>query len=71
MAESDVEEARKSMSKAEFEQEYLASFTTFEGQIYTEFKQEYVIDNLPSDLRGEAIAGCDPGYRDATAWINI
>ncbi|NBT06912.1 MAG: hypothetical protein EBS54_09470, partial [Betaproteobacteria bacterium] len=31
MAESDVEEARKSMSKAEFEQEYLASFTTFEG----------------------------------------
>ncbi|NDA10559.1 MAG: hypothetical protein EBZ07_06915, partial [Verrucomicrobia bacterium] len=28
MAESDVEEARRSMTKAEFEQEYLASFTT-------------------------------------------
>jgi len=71
MAESDVEEARRSMTKAEFEQEYLASFTTFEGQIYTDFKQDYVIDELPSTIRGEAIAGCDPGYRDATAWINI
>jgi len=59
------------MTKAEFEQEYLASFTTFEGQIYTDFKQDYVIDELPSTIRGEAIAGCDPGYRDATAWINI
>lgn len=70
MAESDVEEARRSMTKAEFEQEYLASFTTFEGQIYDSFKPEYIIDTLP-DLRGEAFSGCDPGYRDATAWVNI
>ena len=33
MAESDVAEARRSMSKSEFEQEYLASFSVFEGQI--------------------------------------
>jgi len=70
MAESDVEEARRSMSKAEFEQEYMANFTTFEGQIYEAFKPEYIIDDLP-DLRGEAFSGCDPGYRDATAFVNI
>jgi len=34
MSPKDIEEARRSMSKQEFEQEYLASFTTFEGQIY-------------------------------------
>lgn len=69
MAESDVAEARKSMSRAEFEQEYLASFTVFEGQIYS--LAETDVCEPPSDLRGEAIAGCDPGYRDPTAFCVI
>ena len=69
MAESDVAEARRSMSKAEFEQEYLASFTVFEGQIYA-LKEDDVCE-IPEDLRGEAFAGCDPGYRDATAYCAI
>jgi phage terminase large subunit len=69
MAESDVAEARRSMSKAEFEQEYLASFTTFEGQIYS-LKEDDVVA-APEDLKGEAIAGCDPGYRDETAFVVI
>jgi phage terminase large subunit len=69
MAESDVQEARRSMSKAEFEQEYLASFTTFEGQIYA-LKDSDVLEP-PNDLKGEAIAGCDPGYRDDTAFVAI
>lgn len=66
MAESDVAEARKSMSRAEFEQEYLASFTVFEGQIYTLAAND--VCTPPDNLRGEAIAGCDPGYRDYTAF---
>jgi phage terminase large subunit len=66
MAESDVSEARKSMSRAEFEQEYLASFTVFEGQIYTLAADDVCLP--PDNLRGEAIAGCDPGYRDFTAF---
>ena len=70
MAESDVAEARRSMSKAEFEQEYMASFTTFEGQIYA-IKEDDIVSELPPDLKGEAIAGCDPGYRDATAYVVI
>jgi phage terminase large subunit len=69
MSESDVAEARRSMSKAEFEQEYLASFTTFEGQIYA-LKEDDVVE-VPTDLKGEAIAGCDPGYRDETAFVVI
>ena len=70
MAQSDVDEARRSMSKSEFEQEYMASFTSYLGQIYEGFKPEYVLDQLP-DLRGETIAGLDPGYKDETAWVTI
>jgi phage terminase large subunit len=69
MAESDVQEARRSMSKSEFEQEYMASFTTYVGQIY-DFKAASVCE-LPENTKGEAIAGCDPGYRDATAFVVI
>jgi phage terminase large subunit len=69
MAESDVQEARRSMSKSEFEQEYMASFTTYVGQIY-DFKASSVCE-LPENIKGEAIAGCDPGYRDATAFVVI
>ncbi len=70
MAESDVEEARRSMPKSEFEQEYMASFTSYLGQIYEGFRAEYIIDELP-ELRGEAFSGLDPGYRDQTAWVNV
>lgn len=69
MAESDVAEARRSMSKAEFEQEYLASFTVFEGQIYSLSDSDKL--DPPFDLVGEAFAGCDPGYRDDTAFCVI
>ena len=34
MSESDITEARKSMSEAEFKQEYEADFNTYEGQIW-------------------------------------
>ena len=69
MAESDVAEARKSMSKAEFEQEYMASFTTFEGQIY-KLTDDRIVDYVIKD-GDEALAGCDPGYRDPTAFVVV
>jgi len=69
MAESDVDEARRSMSKAEFEQEYMASFTTYAGQIYNYSAQD--VETPATDLMGEAIAGCDPGYRDETAFVAV
>lgn len=74
MAESDVQEARRSMSKAEFEQEYLASFTVFEGQIYS-LAETDIIDELPVQVQEgrncEFIAGCDPGYKDHTSFAVI
>jgi hypothetical protein len=69
MSEKDVEEARRSMSKAEFEQEYYASFTMFEGQIFS-FKAEDCLEYERED-NAEVLAGCDPGYRDATAFVVI
>ncbi len=70
MKEVDVAEARRSMSKAEFAQEYMASFTTFEGQIYSDFSAEYV--NPYTHVAGaEYIAGLDPGFKDSTAFIVI
>lgn len=69
MKESDVAEARRSMSKAEFEQEYMASFSSFEGQIYS-YKSENTMDYVGND-ECEIFAGCDPGYRDPTAFVVI
>ncbi len=69
MAESDVQEAKRSMSKAEFEQEYMASFTTFEGQIY-KLEETKIVEYEVKD-GDEAIAGCDPGYRDPTAFVVV
>ena len=71
MSESDVAEARRSMSRSEFEQEYMASFTSYLGQIYEGFLAEHILDELPDNLYGECFSGCDPGYKDATAWVNI
>lgn len=69
MTEEDVAEARRTMSTAHFEQEYMASFTTFEGQIY-----RYNSDNtLPYENtdRVEFFAGLDPGYKDPTAMVIV
>ena len=69
MLESDVEEARRSMSKAEFEQEYMASFNTFEGQIYN-FSDDLICEWERSDGQ-EFLAGIDVGYRDPTALVVV
>ena len=69
MTEADVLEAKRVMSRAEFEQEYCASFTTFEGQIY-QLAEECILDYEPHD-GDEAIAGLDPGFRDETAFIVV
>ena len=69
MSVQDVDSARLALSHAEFEQEYCASFTVFQGQIYS-FNREHVVEP-PAELCGEYIAGCDPGYRDATAYVVV
>lgn len=69
MSEQDVQEARRSMSKSHFEQEYMANFNNYEGQIY-QFDPQNVV--VYEHVEGsEYIGGLDPGYRDATAFIVV
>lgn len=67
MSVKDVESAKASMSRAEFEQEYMANFSVYEGQIL-QVKPEHIVD---FEMEGgvEFFAGLDPGYRDPTAFI--
>jgi len=68
MSETDITEARKSMSEAEFRQEYEADFNTYEGQIWkfnfeTQVKDLSQLDTSKMDV----FAGLDVGYKDPTA----
>ena len=69
MSELDIAEAKKSMSEAEFRQEYEADFNTYEGQIWN-FDHEKCISNHEAlDTSGmDVFAGLDVGYRDPTAF---
>lgn len=68
-SEEDIKEARLSMSRAEFEQEYMASFTSFEGQIF-KFNHECQEDLSEFEHQHyECIMGLDVGYKDATAGV--
>lgn len=69
MSVKDVDEAKRSMSKAGFEQEYMASFNSYEGQIF-EIDDNHIVDYERAD-GDEVIAGLDPGYKDPTAFIVI
>lgn len=69
MAESDVAEARRTMSAAEFEQEYMASFNVFEGRIYN-FDRANICE-YEWQSGDEVFAGLDPGYKDPTAFAVI
>jgi len=71
MRPSDVEEAKSTMSKAEFEQEYMANFNVYEGQIFQVDKDRNTADSFEMHDRCESFAGLDPGYKDPTAFIPI
>jgi len=68
MTQSDIDEAKKSMSDAEFRQEYEADFNTYEGQIWKFNFQENVKDLSNFDTsKMDVFAGLDVGYKDPTA----
>ena len=72
MSQTDIDEARKSMSEAEFKQEYEADFNTYEGQIWKFDFENQVKDfsNLETK-RMDVFAGLDVGYKDPTAMCVI
>ena len=70
--ESDIEEARRTMSAAEFAQEYEADFNIFEGQVWNFNYEKCVQDLSDFDTRGmDIIAGLDVGFKDPTAFVVI
>ena len=72
MSELDIAEARKSMSEAEFRQEYEADFNTYEGQIWSFNHEKCIANNEALDVTGmDVFAGLDVGYRDPTAFCVI
>ena len=72
MSEMDIAEARKSMSEAEFRQEYEADFNTYEGQIWNFNHEKCVANNEALDTSNmDVFAGLDVGYRDPTAFCVI
>ena len=72
VSEEDIKEARKTMSEAEFSQEYLADFNVYEGQIWS-FKHETQIAELNNfdTSKMDVFAGLDVGYKDPTAFCVI
>lgn len=66
-----IEQARRGMSIAEFNQEFLADFVSMEGQIWR-ISDDCVRDiDVSSIDRWDTIAGLDIGFKDATAFIVI
>lgn len=71
MSEQDVAEARRSMSEAEFRQEYEADFSIFEGKIWN-LKEDCVKPIPDLDFRKcDIFAGLDLGFRDPTAMVVV
>jgi len=74
-SKKDIAQARKTMSHSEFEQEYMANFVTFEGQVWAlkgSAIQDLTImihDIVANPARYEIIAGLDLGFRDQTALV--
>jgi PBSX family phage terminase large subunit len=69
VSESDIIEARKTMSEAEFAQEYMADFNVYEGQVWAFNHEECLADLSQVDTTGmDIFAGLDVGYKDPTAF---
>jgi len=71
-SDTDITEAKKTMSESEFAQEYLADFNVYEGQVWN-FNHEKCISDL-SELdtsQMDIFAGLDVGYKDPTAFCVI
>ena len=67
-SDDDIREAKKAMSSAEFAQEYMADFNTYEGQVWNFNFEECVADLSQLDTSDmDVFAGLDVGYKDPTA----
>ena len=71
-SKEDIDEAKRTMSQAEFSQEYLADFNTYQGQIWTFNFEDCVADLSQLDTsKMDVFAGLDVGYKDPTAFCVV
>ena len=71
-SKEDIDEAKRTMSQAEFSQEYLADFNTYEGQIWNFNFEDCTADLSQLDTsKMDVFAGLDVGYKDPTAFCVI
>ena len=72
VAESDIIEAKKTMSENEFAQEYMADFNVYEGQVWAFNHEQCIADLSEIDVSNmDVFAGLDVGYKDPTAFCVI
>lgn len=71
LSEKDVMEAKRSMTRALFAQEYECEWTTTEAQIYEFLNEEKHIGDYQTTKFVEVIAGLDVGYRDENVFVVI
>ena len=72
LSDTDIAEAKKTMSEAEFNQEYMADFNVFEGQVWAFIHETCVADLSEVETgRMDVFAGMDVGYKDPTAFCVI
>jgi PBSX family phage terminase large subunit len=71
LSEKDIEEAKRSMTRALYLQEYECEWTTTESQIYEYLDQNKHLGEYKNHRFLEVIAGLDVGYRDPNAFVVI
>jgi PBSX family phage terminase large subunit len=71
LSEKDVEEAKRSMTKALYLQEYECEWTTTESQIFEGLDEQKHLGDYAKGPFVEVIAGLDVGYRDPNAFVVI
>ena len=63
VSDSDLLEAKKSLSLEVFEQEYGAKFTSLSGRVYNDFTREDNVGNYPYNYTRPVFLAIDFGYR--------
>jgi PBSX family phage terminase large subunit len=69
LSEKDIAEAKKTMTRALFLQEYECEWTTTESQIYEYLDEEKHKGDFQTRKFVEVIAGLDVGYRDENVFV--
>ena len=71
LSENDIEEAKRSVSRALFAQEYECEWTTTETQIYESLDEAKHLGEFVGERFSEVIGGLDVGYRDENVFVVI